>query len=220
MLKSYQRRDLYSHQSTTLCKSTDGEKKLRAKLNADNGWTITSKEFRKRTNIIKTEEKYSHKDQAAATKVEKKQSSQSASTEEAAAVCALVSTIKQVGDSIKALEVATLAAKQTSNKAQLQALRTAGLPRITKKCLAQLNANEGWATNSWAFQMLRDFMAASKTPLNPFHGPLIIALPPSAAAAQCLAKQRDLSVRSWSTHLGTTYSICLIHLLSWPTSIL
>ena len=110
--RSYQRRDLYSHQSTTLCKSTDGEKKLRAKLNADNGWTITSKEFRKRTNIIKTEEKYSHKDQAAATKVEKKQSSQSASTEEAAAVCALVSTIKQVGDSIKALEVATLAAKQ------------------------------------------------------------------------------------------------------------
>ena len=148
--------------------------------------------------------------------------------------------MKQVEDSIKALEVATLAAKQVRTlafckgvlmeqqrnntedvKAQLRPLQTAGLPRMAKECSTQLNANEGWATNSWAFQMLRDFMAASKTSLDPFHGPLIIALPPSAAAAaQRLAKQRNLSVRSWSTHLGTTYSICLIHLLFWPTSIL
>lgn len=200
-----------------------GKKKLLALLNVDNDWKITSKDFRQHIKTIETEEKHSNEDPVAAIEAEKGRSGGFASSEEAAAIRAVLSTIKQIEATVTKLEAAILAAKKAPTvaifkggllqqqqndtedlKGQLRALRTAAIPRVIKEYITQLNADEGWATDSWAFEILRNVMAVCKTSLDSFRGPLIIALPPSAAAAQRLAKQHNLSVRGWSTHLGTT----------------
>lgn len=203
-----------------------GKKKLLSQLNVAKGWTITCKELRQHINTIDTEENHSNEDQTAATITENKHSSGPVSAaEEATAVRALMAVIKREEDNFKDLEAAPLAAKEapilvfiqggllrqpqtaTDSKEHLQLLRMAAIPRSLKKCITQLNANEGWATDSWAFEMLRSVMAISRMSLNRFYGPLIIALPPSGAAAQRLAKEHNLPVRGWSTHLGTTDAV-------------
>lgn len=151
----------------------------------------------------------------------KRSSGPISAAEEATAIRAPTTTIEQGEDDVEEFKAASLAAKEapllvlikrnlskqpriaTACKEHLQLLRTAAIPRSLKKCITQLNANEGCYMDSWAFKILRSVMAISKTSINRFHGPLMVALPASAAAAQHLSKENNLPVRGWSTHLGT-----------------
>ena len=203
-----------------------GKKRILTQLNVDNGWTITSKDFRQHINSIETEDHHTDEDATTAITTEEEQLILLACEEKLAAVHALSSRVKQVERCVENLEKAILATKQAQKLAvfsggllqdqdnktdhlneQLQALRAAAMPPMVKESLTRSNADEGWNTNSWAFKALCKDIAASNVSLHSFHGPLIITLPPSTAAAQRLAKQHNLPVRGWSTHLGTTDAI-------------